>query len=86
MSTFEVKLPPALSAFLRRQIEAGVYDTPSAAIEDAVRRLSETDDAKLAALRAAIAPGVAEAEAGVFYHGTMEDIIAEARAARRKRK
>ena len=79
MSKFEISLPPVLSDFVRRQVDAGIYDTPAAAIEDAVRRLSEADDAKLVALRAAIAPGVAEADAGVFYEGSIDDIVAEAR-------
>lgn len=86
MSKFEVELPAALSGFIRRQVEAGLYDTPAAAIEDAVRRFAETDDAKIAAVRAALAPGVAEADAGVFYDGDMDDIIAEAKAERSKRK
>lgn len=86
MSKFEVELPPALSGFIRRQVEAGLYDTPASAIEDAVRRLSDTDEAKEVAIRAALAPGIAEADAGIFYDGKMEDIIAEAKASYTTRK
>ena len=86
MSKIEIDLPLALSRFIQRQVAAGLYDTPAAAVEDAVRRLAETDDAKVGAIRAALAPGVAEADAGVFYDGDMDGIITEARAKPAKRK
>jgi putative addiction module CopG family antidote len=85
MSRFDIALPPALSDFVHRQVAAGLYDSPADAITDAVRKLAETDESKLTALRAALAPGVAEANAGIFYDGDMSDIIAEARG-RPKRK
>ncbi len=80
MSKFEIEFPPALADFLDRQIEAGLYNTVSDVVQDAVRRLSESDDAKLAALRAALAPGLADIEAGRFFDGSIEDILGEARA------
>lgn len=79
MSKFEVDLSPALSGFIRRQVEAGLCDTSGQAIEDAVRRSSENDGAKIEAIKAALAPGVAEADAGIFYDGDIDDIIAEER-------
>jgi putative addiction module CopG family antidote len=86
MTKLELTLPPALSDFVRRLVDAGLYGSAESVVEDAVRRLSESDDAKAAALRAALAPGLAEADAGIFYPGTMDDIIAEARAAAAARK
>lgn len=80
MNKIAVNLPKALTEFLELQVEAGLYHTVQDAIEDAVRRMSETDDAKLEALRAALAPGLADIEAGRFFEGTIEDILAEARA------
>ena len=49
MSKFEVDLPAALAEFVRGQVESGLYKTPEDAIEDAVRRLSEYDHAKVEA-------------------------------------
>ena len=87
MSKFEIELPAALSEFIEGQVEAGLYNNAADAIQDAVRRLSEEDwSGKEAAIRAALAPGVAEADAGIFFDGTMRDIIADARAANSKRK
>ena len=86
MSKFEIDLPSALSSFIRRQVEAGLYNNAAAAIEDAVRRLSEEDDAKVEAIRAALAPGVAEANAGIYYAGGAAEIIKEARARSANRK
>ena len=86
MSKFEVDLPPELSDFLQRQVDAGLFKTVADAIEDAVRRSWGEDDARLDAVRAALAPGVAEADAGIYFDGTIDDIIAEAKAARAKQK
>ena len=86
MSTFEIELPPHLAGFIREQIAAGTYGSASEAIADAVRRLSEDYQTKTQALREALAPGVAEADAGIFFKGDMDDIIAEARGAAPRRK
>ena len=85
MTRFDIALPPALSEFVRRQVAAGLYDSPADAIADAVRKIAELDESKLAAIKAALAPGVAEADAGIYYDGGMDEIIAEARG-RPKRK
>ncbi len=50
------------------------------AIEDAVRRASEDGDVKEATLRAIVAQGLADLEAGRVFEGTVDDIIAEAKA------
>jgi len=84
MSKIEIDLPPALADFVQGQVDAGLYNTPADVIEDVVRRASEEIWPDVEAVRAALAPGLADAEAGRFYEGTIEDIIAEARARRSK--
>lgn len=86
MSKLEIDLPPELSDFLQRQVDAGLYKTVADVIEDAVRRSWEDDDWQIEAVRSALAPGVAEADAGIYFDGTIDDIIAEAKAARTKQK
>lgn len=84
MSTIKIELPPALAEFVQSQVDAGLYNTPADVVEDAVRRASEEvwpDD--LEAIRAAIAPGLADIEAGRTYELTLEEILAEARASGR---
>lgn len=75
MSKVEIDLPPHLSGFVRRQVEAGLYNSVADVIEDALRRLSESDDAKIEAIKAALAPGLAEADAGVYFEGGAAEII-----------
>lgn len=90
MSKIEIELPAALAKFVEAQVEAGLFHSVEDVVEDAVRRASEEiwppDSVKLEALRAALAPGMAQSEAGIVYEGTIEDIIAEARAAAAKRR
>lgn len=86
MSKIEVDLPPALADFLVEQVEAGLYHSVEDAVEHAVRRLSEVEEAKLSALRAAFAPGLADVAAGRLFEGTIEDILDEARAGASARK
>lgn len=79
MSKIELDLPPDLSQFVRGQVEAGLYHSAEDVIEDAVRRLSEADEAKIKAIKAALAPGLAEADAGDYFEGGAVEIIAAAR-------
>ena len=83
MSKFEVDLPPELSDFLQRQVDAGLHKTVADVIEDAVRRSWEDDDGQLEALRAALAPGLADIEAGRVLELTIEEILADARGGAR---
>lgn len=85
MSKIEIELPPALADFVQNQVDAGLYNTPADVIEDVVRRASEEIWPDVEAVRAALAPGLADIKAGRFYEGTIEDIIVEARAQRAKR-
>jgi putative addiction module CopG family antidote len=83
MTKFEINLPPALAEFVRAQVEAGLYNSSADAIEDAVRQLYEDDDARLEALRAALAPGLADVAAGRVSELDLEELLAEARASTR---
>jgi antitoxin ParD1/3/4 len=85
MSAFKVDLPPSLAGFVRRQVEAGLYDDAGDVIRDALRRLADVDERKIAAVKAALAPGVAEADAGIYFDGDIEDILAEVRPPAPKR-
>jgi putative addiction module CopG family antidote len=90
MSKIEIELPPALAEFVQGQVDSGFFKSAEDVIEDAVRRAADeiwpSAEDKLEALRAALAPGVAEADAGIFFEGTIDDIIAEAKARRSKGK
>ncbi len=77
-------LPPDLDAFVRDEVAAGRYADEAEVIRDAVRRLAEKREAaeasKLAALRAALAPGLADVAAGRFAEGGVLDAAARAAA------
>ncbi|MES1157086.1 MAG: type II toxin-antitoxin system ParD family antitoxin [Alphaproteobacteria bacterium] len=90
MSTIAVDLPPELADFLRRQVATGLYDNEADVIRDALRRLWAEDwtddDARAEALHAALREGLADIEAGKVYECSVDEIIAEARAAPAARK
>lgn len=77
-------LPPDLDEFVREEVKAGRYADEADVIRDAVRQLAEKRDAaevaKLAALRAALAPGMVDAAAGRFAEGGVMDAAARAAA------
>lgn len=79
MSRIDIELPPVLAEFLASQVEAGLYKSVEDAIEDAVRRQYEADDVHVETLRAALAPGLADIEAGRVHELTIDEILAEAR-------
>ncbi len=88
MSKIEIQLPRALADFVEGQVEAGLFKSVEDAVEDAVRRASEEiwpESAQLALIRAAIAEGLEDIEAGRTSECSIEDIIAEARAASAQR-
>lgn len=68
-----LQLPPDLDEFVRDEVKAGRYADEADVIRDAVRQLAEkreaAETAQLAALRAALAPGLADAKAGRFVEG-----------------
>ncbi len=77
-------LTPDLEAFVRDEVAAGRYADEAEVIRDAVRRLAELREAldagKLEALRAALAPGLADIAAGRFAPGGVMDSAARAAA------
>lgn len=77
-------LPPDLDEFVREEVKSGRYADEADVIRDAVRQLAEkreaAEAAKLAALRAALAPGLADAAAGRFAEGGVMDAAARAAA------
>ena len=89
MSKIEVDLPPVLADFLEGQVEAGLYKSVPDAIEDAVRRAANDDwvegQVKIEAIRAALAPGLADIEAGRVKELTLDEILTTARAGARGR-
>ena len=77
-------LTPDLEAFVQEEVAAGRYADESEVIRDAVRRLSDLRDAmkvgKLDALRAALAPGLADLAAGRLAAGGVMASAARAAA------
>lgn len=78
------KLPPDLDEFVREEVKSGRYTDEADVIRDAVRQLAEkreaAESARLSALRAALAPGLADAAAGRFAEGGVMDAAARAAA------
>lgn len=77
-------LTPDLEVFVREEVAAGRYADEAEVIRDAVRRLAElreaVDAGKLEALRAALAPGLADLAAGRFAKGGVMGAAARAAA------
>jgi antitoxin ParD1/3/4 len=71
-----VDLGPQLEAFIAGLIEKGRYNSKSEVLREGVRLVQERE-AKLAALDAAIARGIADAEAGRVH--TVEEVRAHLR-------
>jgi putative addiction module CopG family antidote len=80
MSKIEIDLPPVLAEFLESQVEAGLYNSVGAAIDDAVRRDYEGLDERVEAIRAALEAGLADIKAGRTSELRIEEFLAEARA------
>jgi antitoxin ParD1/3/4 len=78
------KLPPDLDEFVREEVKSGRYADEADVIRDAVRQLAEkreaAEAAKLEALRAALAPGRADAAACRYSEGGVMDSAARAAA------
>ena len=73
-----VALPPRLTEFVERKVASGTYSSASQVIESAVALLEELDrenEAKLQWLRADIAVGMAEVEAGEVVEFDEEEMM-----------
>jgi putative addiction module CopG family antidote len=62
----DVRLPPELEALVREKIASGHYRDEAEVVAAALQVLKARDEAKLAALLAAIDEGDADLEAGRF--------------------
>ena len=68
-----------LARFVEKKVESGEYGSAQAVVEDALRRLEldqQTEEEKLAWLRAAYEEGIASGDAGEV---DIEELIKEAR-------
>lgn len=77
MPSLTVELPDHLARLVEDAVARGDYESPSAAVADALCILqyeSETHGAKRAILRREIRRGVIEADAGLVSNRTVEDI------------
>lgn len=77
-------LTPDLETFVRDEVASGRYADEGEVIRDAVRRLAEQREAveasKYQALRAALAPGLADVAANSLAQGSVLDAAARAAA------
>jgi antitoxin ParD1/3/4 len=58
-----ITLPPEMANFIRQKVDSGLYSSNSEIIREALRGMMERDR-RLEQLDAAIAQGIADAEAG----------------------
>lgn len=75
MSAVTINLTGDLAAFVEDRVARGYSDSAADAVAEGLRLLREEQDRKLEALRAAIAEGIADIEAGRVYEGTIDDIL-----------
>jgi len=76
-----VNLTPALADFVEHEVEAGVYQSASELVRDALRLLrreKEQDELKLSLLRYEVGRGANQADAGEFSTRSLDEIAADA--------
>ena len=84
MASTSFSLGPYWDEFLKQQVAEGRYGSASEVVREALRRM-EVEEQKLAALRAHIAEGIADLDAGrVVNDFDIEDVIERAKARARK--
>ncbi len=77
MSAITVDLSEKNAALVRSLVESGRFETVGAVLDEALARMAE-DEARLEALKAHLAEGIAEADRGEFVEDfSVEDIISE---------
>jgi antitoxin ParD1/3/4 len=84
-----INLRPEIEGFLRAKVEAGQFSS----VEEAANELlgltkeeEELSDEDIAELRREVQRGIEQADRGEFSQFTVEDIIAQEKAAARKQK
>ena len=78
-----VSLTPQLESYVKQKVEAGMYNSVSEVMREALRLLEERDtlkDMKLAALRRDLQDGIGELDRGEGTPLNMDEIKAKARA------
>lgn len=82
-----VSLTPQLESYVKQKVAAGMYNSVSEVVREALRLLEEQDaikEMKLEALRRDLQEGIAELDRGEGSPLNMDDIKAKARAIREK--
>lgn len=77
-----VSLTPELERLVADKVDGGLYASASEVVREALRLLEERDavrQAKIDALKAKVAIGLADLDAGRVVHTTAEDTIRRAR-------
>ena len=83
MMTITIHLPPELERIIDEQVATGLYVDAAEVIRDALRRLDAEEAAAQAELRAALAPALADLDAGRVSEETILDVITAEDARRR---
>ena len=90
MATMNVSLTDELIKVIRRKVSSGMYNNYSEVVREAIRRFDEYDELlyglKLDKLRTEISIGIEQADRGEFSNRTVEEIIAEAKSRKKRKK
>jgi antitoxin ParD1/3/4 len=76
MASTSFSLGEHWETYIRKEVASGRYGSASEVVRDGLRALEERN-ARLEALRAHIAEGVAQADRGEFVDYSLESLIAE---------
>lgn len=80
MPTMNVSLTSELAHFVEREVRSGRYASSSELVQEGLRllaRAADVEEEELAPLRAAIAEGIADMDAGHFSDRTVQEIAEE---------
>jgi antitoxin ParD1/3/4 len=83
MATITIDLPPELDRIVHEQVASGLYSDAGDVIREALRRLDAEEAATQAELHAALAPAIADLDAGRVLDETILDILSSEEARRR---
>lgn len=90
MATMNVSLTNELMRVIKRKVSSGMYNNCSEVVREAIRRFDEYEELlyglKLDKLKTEIAIGIEEADRGEYSNRTVEDIIAEAKSRKKRKK
>ena len=90
MTTMNVSLTQELIQVIKRKVSSGMYNNSSEVIREAIRRFDEYEELlyglKLDKLKTEIAIGIEQADRGEYSNRTVEDIIADAKSRKKRKK